>query len=725
MKLTHYLYISAALALLSACSEEEAVTPVYTVGETDNAIVLRAGISQGGFSGVATRAGVEEHHGNHVAMKENTVMRLQVIGEWWKSAGATSGDQVVSVSLGTAGDIVEGYNTHRHLSLSPALNWDDYGTADPNNKGTDESPRGRLKGLSIYGVTVDGVTSSDALPDAIKGLSSSAAWTTINWGVPVNQADGWSANDLLISNNVKDGGEDDTYKFDEKSDGKLLEFKHAMSKITVNLIAGEGFPTAGGVGSTAKKFANVPDVILTSNLYNETSATEWAYTKGAVNITTGEVSGLGEASPITMKTLKTDDTGFTVIKDALIMPGSAFADATSGEYPVVLSILADGNRYYVTSQKIRAAIAEAIAAGTHKNSYVAEPGKNYIFKIIINKTSIDVTATIKDWINVTAEDETPIINFSKCYGQTGTDFANDFDFYRSTTKTGSFISTGNHSEVSYNASTGGYSMTPQLYWPDHSTHYFFRGVWPKVGTTDGPVSENVKSNSIEVVNGPYTVGKYPSDLMIGMPRKADGTSDEYCKSTHNEGGICATDAAEGSSHENEGLIHMNFQYAMSQVIVKLVTTTGDDKVTINGNTKVEILNIFNAGEIKLSDGSSDFGTNTPTTLTLNNDNGITDRESNDYANYRNSIIPQNLTNTTGDLKFRITVKDDESTDVYETPLGIKNIKVVEGSNPAAIIDAWQPGKVYVYTLTLKKTAIEVSATIQNWVTVTANENVWF
>ena len=53
------------MALLTACaSKEDVVSPTYTVGETDNAITLRAGIREGG-SGVETRA-AEDSHKKHL-----------------------------------------------------------------------------------------------------------------------------------------------------------------------------------------------------------------------------------------------------------------------------------------------------------------------------------------------------------------------------------------------------------------------------------------------------------------------------------------------------------------------------------------------------------------------------------------------------------------------------------------------------------------------------------
>ena len=75
--------------------------------------------------------------------------------------------------------------------------------------------------------------------------------------------------------------------------------------------------------------------------------------------------------------------------------------------------------------------------------------------------------------------------------------------------------------------------------------------------------------------------------------------------------------------------------------------------------------------------------------------------------------------TYGDLKFRITVGDD----AYETVLGIKDIPVTIGGVQQKI-NAWEPGKKYVYTLTITKTGVTVTATIADWDTVTADTPIW-
>lgn len=739
MKLTHYIYLlGTAAAILTACNDDD-LSQRYTVGEADNAIVLGAGIGEGG-SGISTRAVDDNHTGNsnggaHTVFATGTQLRLRIDGTWTDkdnytlSHGSVSSGKASQITTASIGDgIIVGSdtkNTHNKVEFASGekLYWDDYGTADPNNKTT-----GRSEGLTIYGVAVDGINAAPTVTN----------WENLEWTLSQNQSTNgvWGKEDLLISNNIK-AGKDGTYKFDDYlkvvkgetvTPSNLLVFTHAMSKITVKLIAGDGFPTSG-VGATTKKFAAEPEVVLTSNLYGETSKTEWANTKYSVNVLTGAVVTTSyKPLAITTKTTKTDDTEVTVIKEALVMPGSTFADATEGVYPQVLSILADGNRYYVTSEKIRAAISDAITANTHANNYTTQPGKNYVFKIIVNKTGIDVSATIKDWEDVEADPVTPIINFSDCYGDTGTDFGNGFSFYRSTSVDGSYITgltEGNTSTVAYASSK--YTMTPQLYWPDHETHYFFRGVWPCVNTTNGPAISNVKANAVEISNVAYAKDKYPSDLMIGMPRKADGTLDETCKAGHKTGedatpGICATDAAEGATHPNEGLIHMNFQFAMSQVEVELQSVTGDAAVNINASTIVELVNVYNSGEVKLSDGSVSTSGDAASYI-LNTVSGT----GNELKRH-SAIVPQTLTYSTAgadsNVRFKITVTNtDGTTDIYYAD--VKPIKEKDKETKVAPNGKWESGVHYKYVLTLSKTAIQVTATLKNWVTVDADEDVWF
>lgn len=699
MRTIPYLYIYGIASLLTlwfaACSDE--YQPACTVGEADNAIQLRAGIGEENPAARVVRATeTEEAHDRHRPFAEGSKLALRIDGYWKKlDTGNTEQDNVKIHTTGTAGNADK--DTHRALTLSPAVYWDDYGTADLDNS------MGRTRGLTVYGAAVsgyNGTTGTSGLPQVTDGntLEGISNWTAVSWTLPTNQTanNAITNHDLLTSNNIKDGG-DGTLKFEDwkKKDGTasdLLVFTHAMTKVTVNLTPGEGF---------AGNFQQTPTVTLLNFYYKGTvdvetkTSTASTADKGDIQLQPGTVGALGM-------------TPFS----GLVFPGNQFANTDN-----IAKIEADGNIYYVTAAKLNAAITSG--------DKTLLQGTNYVLNVTVNKTGVDVTATIKDWDTVTAANETPIINFGKCYGEKGTDLGKGFTLYRSTNKTeGPYNGGEDQAQMSYAASK--YTMTPQLYWPNHQTHYFFRGVWPQVGKTGGPVAADVSATGIAVKNCDYSANTYPSCLMLGMPRKADGTPDETCKNGHNTEGICATDAPDGSSHDDEGLLHMNFQYAMAQVIVKLTTSTDAsgnplaNSISINEDTKVKIINGYTEGTIKFADGKSDFTGKATADFEMTKDNGIDGALTNTNANYRNAVVPQSLTNAADDdLKFRITIGDGTNTDVYETVLGIKNIKV-DGKT----ITAWEPGKRYIYTLNITKTGIQVTATLKDWTDVTGSEDIW-
>lgn len=706
MKRIPHILICVLTVLVTACSEE--VTPTYTVGEANNAITLRAGISQ---QARAMRT-IDGNHGEHGVFNPymtKAVLRMdgQRSDGWWRRR-----------TTATITDFVDGSNTSKHnkVSMDPMLYWDDFHTADPANTA------GRAYGLNIYGAAVANYINTSnqvgTLPDGtnasnnnLKAMLESGDWTRLHWTLPLNQSDGTTVtnSDLLTTNNVTATG-DGRLKFDDvtgksgNTPSNLLEFTHAMTRITVELTAGKGF-TPNGSGQPT--FQDVPSVTLLGfpyvgvvDIINKTS------TPTATDFADGSTPATGNIQcHVSM-----GDGSHTATLTALVFPGGSFDDDATN----VLRIMADGNEYLVTATKMNEALGHA----------TFQQGTNYVFQITVNKTGVDVTATIKEWDVITAENEAPIINFDKCYGQDGAAFTETFSLYRSTDKmAGPYTNNADQAVVSYDNENNRYVMTPQLYWPDHTTHYFFRAIWPKVGTTNGPTTIQ-SGKSIAVQNEAYTAGKYPSDLRIGMPRKADGTPDETCKKTgagHGIEGICATDAPDGSAHGTDGKIHLNFQYAMSQVVVQLNTNpdaSSTNKVTFDEKTKVEILNGYTEGALMLGDGSSDFTGKTPKTYPMHRptDGG--------YTNYRDAIVPQTLTykdeqGKDVNLRFRITVGDD----AYETVLGIKDIPVTIGGVQQKI-NAWEPGKKYVYTLTITKTGISVTATIADWDPVTADTPIW-
>lgn len=662
------LTLLAVLGFFASCSEDIA-TP--DVNGDKEAIVLRARVKEGG-SGVTTRA-VDGNHGKHTPFDAGNKMTLQINGTW------TGKGTITQETTGTTVAEVDN-SKHNGVETSPLRFWNDYGVADPANTA------GRADGLTIYGVAVN---------DATVAAPTVTNWESLSWDLPTDQTEGWTANDLLTSNNISAGG-DGTFKFGDflnnaPSTSNILEFTHVMSKVTVVLTAGEGFPDGQfktNVSVTLKQFKNT----------------------GHVNIKTKTNSAIDTKNDIQMHLGEGGINNATATFDALVYPSNTFADATD-----ILELSADGNTFVVTADKLNAAIKKAIdenagyPLGTSDLS--AEPkvydtrlvqGWNYKLLITVNKTGITVVATIVDWNEVTATTEYPKIRINDSFGQTGTAFAHDFDFFRSLTINGGYSkdayvehaepTTGNHT----------YTFHDQLYWPDHSTHYFFRGVYPRVQTASEAgwipsakvASSTSSASTIAVQNAAYSANTYPSDLAIGYPRTTTETCTAHSKTVATQG-ICAT----------EGTIRMNFEYVMSQVEVKLTSAAGDGHVNLDANTVIKIVGGYTAGNISMQDGSAAC-TGATGDYTMQGGSAL-DR--------LDAIVPQTL----GDMKFLITVKNAEDNyDNYECR--IANIQV--GGNT---ITAWEPGKKYVYTLEIQKTAITSIATLKDWVTVEGSENIWF
>lgn len=396
------------MSLLTACSDDD-IDRVYTVGEADNAIVLRAGVNEGG-AGVETR-GRDDNHTKHLAFKKDTQIALRIDGTWT----GHSTEAISQQTIATIGDATGTDSKHNSLSgYNPVRYWDDYGTADPANAGTGN---GREKGLTIYGIGVDGYAATYGSSE-----SSPTNWKEVAWnvGVPTdglidqsNTTNYWLAKDLLTSNNIRSGA-DGTYKFDDylhdkplttesdKTSSNILEFTHAMTKITVLLTAGEGFPRTEAENPNTAHFESAPTVTLEGFNYTGSVSVE-AKTSIPTDNTTANIK----------MHLKDGGAAHTATFDALVFPGNEFTDGTQ-----ILTFTADGNTLHVTAEELNKAIKKAITdnASTHyplgSSDLSAEPkvydlhllqAWNYLLKITVKKTDLDITATILDWNEVVAD----------------------------------------------------------------------------------------------------------------------------------------------------------------------------------------------------------------------------------------------------------------------------------------------------------------------------------
>lgn len=558
----------------------------------------------------------------------------------------------------------------------------------------------RSSKLSVWSLAVPGkkgALSSAAPWDAAATWGTTAPSMTIDWTISAAQtATTIAGEDLCFSNNIADYSSttgitsdnrmrysnQQSLKFDQ---GKLI-FYHALSKITIKLEEGEGFDHT----STSDFNFDSGNVAMKGFTLN-----------GTFNVAKGEFTSRSSAAEITSISQKEKTAeGYTL--EALVIPGTTLNASGPTD---ALAFTLDGNTFKVSAESIAASLRTALGLEASAN-VTLEAGKNYILTFTISKTGIKLVATIGAWEDVIGESYSPLINISDTYGHTGTEFAKGFSFYMKETSETNFIK---GTDVEYDADAVAparkYSLTTPLYWPNHNTHYNFRGIYPIVGDGGTPTSK-VSATAVNVANAAYSSGTFPSDLMIGYPRiENDAVADETCK-PHNKAGICAT----------EGDIRMNFLYAMSQVevILKSELEAGMPeaaKVTLNGNTGIDILNGYTSGSIALMTG---VATCTGDKATWPMAGGVYNSETKQY-DVNNAIVPQLLTG----LKFRVKVDGGNDTfDYYEATIA----DILVGGKT---ITAWEPGKHYIYTLNITKTGIKITATLKDWETVTSDNNhIW-
>lgn len=164
-------------------------------------------------------------------------------------------------------------------------------------------------------------------------------------------------------------------------------------------------------------------------------------------------------------------------------------------------------------------------------------------------------------------------------------------------------------------------------------------------------------------------------------------------------------------------IALTFQYMMSQVevILKSETTIDSQKVHLDANTKVEIVNGYKSGKVYL--GTMFVEGNNQQAYQL-------DKVDTDNLKRHSIIVPQGLTN----MRFKVTVFNSSNAsqidDVYYADIApiLKSSSTTEKVAPNG---KWESGMHYVYTLNILKTGISAVATLQDWTKVeSGDEEIW-
>lgn len=556
------------------------------------------------------------------------------------------------------------YNGSDRLGITGGkLYWDDFSTSDNPLTADDRYLQ------SAWGFCYNGGSPTTALSQTDGTLGWTAAADFTPNGVLRN-------NDLLWSK-VQKPLKYERGTFGGNDHGTLvIPYTHAMSMITIEVVAAEGF-TTGNLGST-------------------TATLQAMYTKATFSAPNATVSS--QAGSQTVKMLASAEGTNAESKpnkmfQALVIPGKQLtADNLLAEIANV-----DGNNYKIpVTDAILTAWREQLDGGNTLKS-----GVNYKLTVTVAKQAIDVVAQITDWTPIEATG-TGKINFSADVTSSGVanTATGSFDLYRSTETDGT-------SSLAY-ATTSEYSDSkwvndPPIYWANGSTSYYFRAL----ATYDGSLLSSINNTSTHEGENARTAAAQGKDLMWATTKEHEGNL---------EGGGTQHFNAGEAIPPRTGDVPLQFEHAMSKITINLSTsTTGKGASTTTDDVaravdftgaKITISNLCTAGTIAIADGA--ISTTPIAEAKADALSGTVTAESSDKASLANQIvIPQLLVNETYPIKLTITLSDGTTYSLL-----LKDCKVKGSADN--YITTWERGTHYVYEIYVEKEAIRFVAVIKEW-----------
>lgn len=553
------------------------------------------------------------------------------------------------------------------------LYWDDFSTSDDPL-----TADGRYL-QSAWGFCYNGGTPTTAL-DKTNG--------TIGWTAAgdFDSAEKLRNNDLLWSKAQKPL----KYKrgtFGGNDHGTLvIPYTHAMSMITIEVVAGEGF-TTGNLGSTT---ATLQDMYKSA-------------TFSAPNAT---VSSQDDSQSVAMLagTEGTNGGKPNKVFQALVIPGKQL---TPGNLLAEIANV-DGNNYKIpVTQTIIDDWSEQLDGGNTLKS-----GVNYKLTVTVAKQAISVVAQITDWENIEAAGKGEI-NFNADVTSSGVanTATGSFNLYCGTSTT-----PGAEGALAY-ATTSTHDGTkwvnnPEIYWANGSTSYYFRAL--ATLEADSKLKSRSTTVGVEGENA-RTAAEQGTDLMWATTKEHEGNL---------EGGGTQHFNAGEAIPPRTGDVPLQFEHAMSKITINLSTsTTGKGASTTTDdvaravdftNAKITISNLCTEGTIAIADGV--ISTTPIAEAKADALSGTVTAESTDKASLANQIvIPQSLVNETYPIKLTITLRDGTTYSLL-----LKDCKVKDSADN--YITTWNRGKHYVYEIYVEKEAIRFVAVIKEWKEVSGGGN---
>ncbi len=473
---------------------------------------------------------------------------------------AYSGEKITPIGTNVALGLTSS-NTQQasDLTASTTLYWDDF--SNSASADTDLRTDGHYL-QSYYGYCYNGGTPTTALTETTGVLG---------WTVASNQTDGFKTSDLLWSYEQTPVRYSHATQGGGKAHGEIvLPYTHAMSKVTIEVVCGDGFD------SQKNNFSGAKVVLKAMNTVAEVTAP----TGSIVSVPGTENANIKD---ITMQPIADGATNVKKSFAALITP-TEFNDGL--EFAEINSI--DGNNYTLkltdnvlnTSGNNGSDWASKLTGYTSATKTgTTQPGVNYLITVTINKQKITVKATIKDWDEVSAEGVGKIL-FENDIDETGVIAdalkTNGFDLYKSTTKEFGTKAT----TISWSSTESKWEYSPTIYWQNKDDKEYFRAL--SGAAVDNGSTADV-NESLAMTQG--------QDVLWGTTPKHSGT--DVNGNTYNYTKGAQIDPRTGN-------VPLEFEHAMSKISV-ILKSSGDNAVTLT-DAKVEIINTYNEGKIDLNTG---------------------------------------------------------------------------------------------------------------------------
>ena len=622
-----------------------------------------------------------------------------------------SGEDITPIGTGTALGL-SSTNTKQtsDLTASPTLYWDDFSAG-----GEGDATHIRTSGhylQSYYGYCFNGGEGeNNEQGNTIKGNITTAldqSTGELGWTVPYDQTTQpiltgcdllWSAEQKPIQyahGTQNNGGAHGTL---------VLPYTHAMSMVTVDVVAKDGF-SAGALNNTWVELQGM----------NKTAT----FTAPTLTIAG---AGQGTDQPGLVKMLKetpiTDEQGHPKCTfQALVVPQTALSIGA-----VILKIYdADGNNYDL---KITSSILSSWNSGLADSKM--KSGYNYHLTVTINKVGMDVQSTLSDWKTVNAEGEGDIqfpeddvteiytttdgegnptgskVDFSTTEGKQLANFNTNssFSLYKKgTSESDAYAYATTSTYTQGTGSTKYWKNDPEIYWPNDHDKFYFRAL----AIYNAPAEDGSYNIQAYTPTSSNTVTQATDYVWATTPahkvKKTDGSAD-------------ATYAKGAAITPRTGDVPLAFEHVMSKITVKLATSSSEsgtpaDAVDLEG-ALVSISKLATSGTINVEDGAITIGDIQDNPISEFCPSGQQAADKTTLDNYE--VVPQTIADDA-----IITVKLANGT-TYKLQL---NTCVQDRTTTP--ITQWLRGIHYTYTITLTKEAISFRVMIKDWDEKTGSGN---